>query len=90
LTKTRGPAAAWDDPNVPGKAHRTQINRATTELKRAYKEKNLSNYLAWSMVLSRHTRDLVMLMQFKRSVILDVDKLDRTSVPEEQAIPAES
>ena len=67
--------ASWDDPNAWGREHRRLARSALKHLNTALKMGDVKGSESWSVVYSRHSREALNLMQFKRLVILDTDGL---------------
>lgn len=67
--------------------HKQVCKAAKTNLNRALKAGDKDGVMAWSIVLSRHTRDILGLMQFKRLVLLDTDGLVGSKISSGQGTP---
>lgn len=80
LVSARKYPDSFDNPDSLGRLHKRFVKRAATLLKKALAEGNAASVEQYSRMMSRHTRDLVMVMQWKQSVVISVDKLDRASV----------
>ena len=76
------PHDSWDFPDTVGRVHKQMIRLARTYIRRAEKAADQNAIMAWSVVLSRHTRDLVILMDFKRKVMLDLERVPGQHLPE--------
>ncbi len=79
----RPDSSAWDNPDWWGRRHRRLAKSAEEHLLRALDRGDLSSSDAWSQVFSRHSREAVKLMEFKRLVMLDVG-LSRASLQQEE------
>jgi hypothetical protein len=73
---------AWDNPDWWGRQHKRLAKGAEEHMIKGLKRGDVSSSEAWSQVFSRHSKEAVKLMEFKRRVLLDV-RVSRPAVQED-------
>lgn len=73
---------AWDNPGWWGRQHKRLAKAAEEHMLRSLRRGDVRSSEAWSQVFSRHSKEAVKLMEFKRRVLLDV-RVSQSSVQED-------
>ncbi|MGP8057689.1 MAG: hypothetical protein ACLP9K_08850 [Nitrososphaerales archaeon] len=73
---------AWDNPDWWGRQHKRLAKAAEEHMIKSLKRGDVRSSDAWSQVFSRHSKEAVKLMEFKRRVLLDV-RVSQPSLQEE-------
>lgn len=73
---------AWDNPDWWGRQHKRLAKAAEEHMIKSIKRGDARSLDAWSQVFSRHSKEAVKLMEFKRRVLLDV-RVSRPAVQED-------
>lgn len=63
---------AWDNPDWWGRQHKRLAKSAEEHMMKSLRRGDVRSSDAWSQVFSRHSKEAVKLMEFKRRVLLDV------------------
>jgi len=73
---------AWYNPDWWGRQHKRLAKAAEEHTLKSLKRGDVRSVDAWSQVFSRHSKEAVKLMEFKRRVLLDV-RVSESSVQED-------
>jgi hypothetical protein len=77
-----GLSNAWDNPDWWGRHHKRLARAAEEHLIKCLKRGDIGSADAWSQVFSRHSKEAVKLMEFKRRMLLDV-RVSRSTLLED-------